>query len=106
MADAFGAGADLFQGIMTGLGDFAEAAGSRKAAALYGSAAGYAATGGALKDMMLKLQAFQTIGGSMADVSISGLKTSGSALLLMRSNAQQASIARAINDTNTLIQVD
>jgi hypothetical protein len=66
---------------------------------------GFAATGGALKDMMLKRQAFQTIGGSMADVGSAGFKNAGSAMLLMKSNAQQASIAKAINDVNTRIAV-
>jgi hypothetical protein len=104
-ADYFGAGGDLFQGVMTGLGDFAEAGASREAGKLYGEAAGFAATGGALKDMMLKRQAFQTIGGSMADVGSAGFKNAGSAMLLMKSNAQQASIAKAINDVNTRIAV-
>lgn len=106
MADYFGAAGDLFSGVMNGFGDFAEAAGSRKAAALYGQAASYAKTEGGLKDLMLKRQAFQTIGGAMADVGSGGFKMAGSALEIMRSNAQQASLSRAITDLNTRIQVN
>lgn len=106
MADYFGAASDLFSGLGDFFGGQAEAAGSKKAASLYSQAAKYAQTGGEIKDLMLKRQAFQTIGGTQADIGAAGLKMSGSAAEVMRSNAQQASLARGINDINTRIQVN
>lgn len=105
MADYFGAAEDLFQGVGDVFSGFAEAAGSKQAAKFYGEAANYAGEAGEIKNIMLRRQAFQTIGGAQADVASSGLKLSGSAQDVMRSSAQQASLSQAINNINTRIQV-
>lgn len=106
MSDMFGAGSSMFSGLGNAFGDFAEAAGSSQAAALYGQAAQYSELGGKIKDMMLRRQAFQVIGGTQSDVAGSGLKMSGTAVDVLRSNAQQASLSRAVTDVNTRIQVN
>lgn len=105
MANYFGAAEDLFQGAGDIFAGFSEAAGSQQAAKFYEEAAGFAKEEGQLKDIMLRRQAFQTIGGAQADIASSGLKMSGSAMNVLRSNAQQASLSRAITDVNTRIQV-
>lgn len=105
MADYFGAAEDLFQGVGDVFSGFSEAAGSKQAAKFYGEAATYSEDAGQIRGIMLRRQAFQTIGGAQADVASSGLKMSGTAQEVMRSSAQQASLSQAVNNINTQIQV-
>lgn len=106
MADYFAAASDLFAGAGSIFSGFAEAGGSNEAAKMYSQAAGFAEEGGKLKDLMLRRQAFQTIGGAQSDVASNGLKLSGSAVDIMRSNAQQAALTKGVTDLNTRISVE
>lgn len=99
------AGSNLFSDLGSSFGDFAEAGGSKKAAKMYGEAANYADLSGELKGRMIARQAFQTQGSAEAAASSNGFSLSGSTQDILRSNAQQAGLARGINTINTDIQV-
>jgi hypothetical protein len=103
--DPFSAASGLFSGVGEALGGFMEAGGLRTAAGYYGEAAAYSKEAGQVKDVMLRRQAYQTIGGAQADIAGGGLKVSGTAQGVLKSSAQQAGLARGIANINTQIQV-
>lgn len=92
LSDTGGAVSDLFG-----------AAGSRKAAGSYGEAATIAEQNALIaenatkiKETQLNRQIYQTIGTQQSDIAGAGLAESGSALDLLRSSAEQGSLAKSL----------
>lgn len=96
MADYFGAAGDLLQGAGSLFGGQAAAAGSKQAASYYFKAADLTNLQTGLKETALNRQVYQTLGGARADVAANGLEQSGSAEDVMRSSAQQGSLAKSV----------
>lgn len=116
--DAAGSVSDLFAGIgastQAGLkaqgldiqaqGDLAEATNYDAAATLAGQNAQYTASSTAIKEAQLQRQTTLAIGGQQADVAGAGFASSGSALDLMRSSAEQGALTKAVAGQQGLIQ--
>lgn len=96
MADLFGAASDLLGGVGDYLSGNAAAGGSKKAAAFYFKAADLTTLQTGLKQTALNRQIYQTLGGARADVAANGLEQTGSAEDVMRSSAQQGSLAKSV----------
>lgn len=82
--------------IFGALGDFAESSGYKKAAALAGQNAQYAAQSAAIQTLQTQRQAYQVIGGQASDVAGAGLRQSGTANAILRSSQQQASLQKQL----------
>jgi hypothetical protein len=95
----------IFSGFGSLFGGSSAASGYREEAKFYGEAAQYQKLSGQLQDVAARRNAYQIIGKTQADVAGSGLKMAGSAVDVLRSNAQQASLTRSIGDINNNIQV-
>lgn len=95
----------IFSGLGSIFGGLSSASGYREEAKFYGAAAGYQKLSGQLQDVAYRRQAYQLIGTTQADVGGNGLKMSGSAVDVLRSNAQQAGLTRGIANINNNIQV-
>lgn len=98
--DIGGAVSDVFGAI----GDFDEAKGYKTAAKLATENAGIVAQSTAIQTMQAQRQAFQVIGGQMSDVAGAGLQESGSAVDLLKSSQQQASLQKQLIENQGLIQ--
>lgn len=95
----------IFSGLGSIFGGTSAASGYREEAKFYGEAAGYQKLSGELQDTAYRRQAYQLIGTTQADVAGSGLKMSGSAVDVLRSNSQQAGLTRGIANINNNIAV-
>lgn len=91
---ASGAVSDLFGGV-AGL---SEGAAYKKASSIAGQNAKLTETSTALQETMAQRAAYQTISAQKADVGGAGFAAGGSALDLLRSSTQQASLTRGALD--------
>lgn len=90
------AAGDLFSGIFSGIGQF-------EAAAAYGNAARYADqsaklthTSTIIQEAQKQREIYGVLGGQRADIAAGGAMASGSALDIIRSSAQQASLSKQL----------
>jgi hypothetical protein len=105
IASGAGAAGDLFGGIASGLGDFAEA-GAYKTAAKYARAnANIAQSAGDIKLEQTKRAIYKTIGAQDAGYASAGLTGSGSAQSVLRDSISQGSLEKSIVREQTAINV-
>lgn len=100
--EGMGAGSAVSD-IFGAIGDFAEAAGYRKSAALAEQNVDITKQSTAIQVMQANRQAFQTIGGQISDVGGHGLAETGGALDLLRSSQQQAAMQKQLIQNQGLI---
>lgn len=91
-ADLGGAVKDLFGGI----GELASASGYKAAAGFATQNAEIAEQSTQIQQIQAERKAYQTLGGQRADVAGAGLEASGSALDVMRSSHEQASLTKQL----------
>ncbi len=100
MADLFssgiGAAGDLFGGVMGGISDFQAAGGYKSAAKLATQSAALSGASTRIQFMQEQRKIYQVTGGQQADIAASGLKMAGSALDIIRSSAEQASLSKQL----------
>jgi hypothetical protein len=97
---------DLFQGIATGIGDFAEASAYKKAQRYALNNANIAQEAGDIKMEQTKRAIFKTIGAQEAGYAGAGLTSSGSAQEVLRSSISQGALEKAIVNAQTQINVN
>jgi hypothetical protein len=96
---------DLFSGIASGIGDFAEGS-AYKAAERYALInANVAQEAGDIKMEQTKRQIFKVIGAQKAEYAAAGLTGGGSAQEVLRSSISQGSLEKAIVNAQTQINV-
>lgn len=115
MAEGSGSFADVGAGIGefgAAVGDLFAARGATAAAASYGKAATLEeqnaqieAASGKLQEAAERRTVYQSLSGTRADVAGAGLKLSGSAENVLRSSAQQGTMATALISEQTAINV-
>jgi len=103
-ADFFGAAGDLIGGVTDFFSGSAEAAGAKSAAGYYTQAAQITQQATALKAIQQQRQFYQVQGAAQAQIGASGLASSGSAADILRANAQQGSMAKAMVEQQGRIQ--
>lgn len=107
MADIFSAGigavGDLFGGIAGGLSDFEAAKGYEKAGRYSTQSADLTAASTRIQLAQKDREIFSVLGGQRSDIASSGALASGSALDIIRSSAQQASLSKQLIEHQGLI---
>lgn len=97
------AGASLFQGIFGGLAAFDAAEGYTKAAEYAGKSADITALSTKLQVVQKERETYGVLGGQRADIAASGGFATGSALDIIKSSAQQASLSKQLIANQGLI---
>jgi hypothetical protein len=87
---------DLFSGIGGLFAGMAESKGYKESADYYRQAAAITEQSTGLKVLAQNRQNYQVAGAGMAAAGASGIKSTGSAAAVMRSNAQQGSLSRSL----------
>lgn len=105
MADYFGAAESLLGGIGSFFGGMTAASGSKKAAQYYSKAAQLTQVETGLKQVALNRQLYQTQGAGQAIAAAGGVTAGGSVEDIMRSNAQQGALSKAIVNLQGAIDV-
>jgi len=103
---SIGAAGDLFQGIASGVGSFAEAKGYKKAAKYAAQNAIIAREAGDIKLAQTERQIFKVIGQQAAGYAGAGLTMGGSAQAVMRDSVSQGALEKAIVNTQAMIDVN
>lgn len=90
------AAGDLFSGIFSGIGAFAAASGYSDAAEYAHQSAKLTHTSTIIQEAQKQREIYGVLGGQRSDIAASGLMASGSALDIIRSSAQQASLSKQL----------
>lgn len=101
MSDLGGAVSSIFGAV----GSFQSAKGYKQAAAFASENAQIAQQSANIQNLMASRKVYQTIGGQQADVAGAGLASSGSATDLLRSSAEQGSLAKQLITNQGAINV-
>ncbi len=105
-AQGFSAAGDLFGGIASGVGSFAEAKGYKKAAKYAAQNAILSREAGDIKLMQTGRAIFKTLGAQQAGYAGAGLASSGSAQSVLRDSISQGSLEKAIVNQQAMIDVN
>lgn len=90
------AAGDLFSGIFQGIGDFEAASGYSKAADYAGQSAKLTHVSTLIQEKQKQREIYGVLGGQRSDIAASGAFASGSAMDIIRSSAQQASLSKQL----------
>ena len=105
-AQGLGAAGDLFGGIASGIGSFAEAKGYKKAAKYAAQNAILAREAGDIKLAQTERQIFKVIGAQKAGYAAAGLTGGGSAQAILRDSLSQGALEKAIVNQQAQIDVN